>query len=91
MQKQSDWYAPDFNPDKKASGDPAFQSKFVVGEDLGLFYFPVIDPEVGNPVLYAGDAFMVTQDRPEVKAVAQFLATPSAIEPWVKAGAARSP
>ncbi|MET0771699.1 MAG: ABC transporter substrate-binding protein, partial [Candidatus Limnocylindrales bacterium] len=86
MQKQSDWYSPDFNPDKKASSDPNFQSAYVVGEDLGLFYFPVIDPEIGNPVLYAGDAFMVTNDTPEVKAVAQFLATPASIETWVKKG-----
>ena len=77
MHKQSDWYGPDFIPDKKASGDPAFVSKYVVGEDIGLFYFPVIDEAIGNPVLFAGDAFMVTQDRPEVRAVAQFLATPS--------------
>ncbi|HZW00483.1 MAG TPA: ABC transporter substrate-binding protein [Candidatus Deferrimicrobium sp.] len=90
MHKQSDWYAPDFNPDKKASGDPAFVSKYVVGEDIGLFYFPVIDEAIGNPVLFAGDALMVTQDRPEVRAVAQFLATPSAIEAWVKAGSAIS-
>jgi alpha-glucoside transport system substrate-binding protein len=90
MHKQSDWYAPDFNPDKKASGDPAFQSQFVVGEDLGLFYFPVIDEAIGNPVLFAGDAFLVTADRPEVRAVAQFLATPQAIEAWVKAGSAIS-
>jgi alpha-glucoside transport system substrate-binding protein len=87
MHKQSDWYGPDFFPDKKATGE----TKYVVGEDVGLFYFPVIDEEIGNPVLFAGDAFMVTQDRPEVRAVAQFLATPSSIESWVKAGGAISP
>jgi alpha-glucoside transport system substrate-binding protein len=86
MHKQSDWYAPDFNPDMKATGE----TKFIVGEDIGLFYFPVIDEAVGNPVLYAGDAFMVTQDRPEVRAVAQFFATPQSIEAWVKAGSAIS-
>jgi alpha-glucoside transport system substrate-binding protein len=86
MHKQSDWYGPDFFPDMKATGE----TKYVVGEDVGLFYFPVIDEAIGNPVLFAGDAFMVTQDRPEVRAVAQFLATPSAIEAWVKAGSAIS-
>lgn len=86
MHKQSDWYAPDFNPDMKATGE----TQFIVGEDIGLFYFPVIDEAVGNPVLYAGDAFLLTADRPEVRAVAQFLATPQSIEAWVKAGSAIS-
>ena len=87
MHKQSDWYGPDFFPDMKATGE----SQFVVGEDVGLFYFPVMDEAIGAPVLFAGDAFMVTQDRPEVRAVAQFLATPQSIESWVKAGGAISP
>jgi len=86
MQKQSDWYGPGSFPDQKATGE----SKFVVGEDVGLFYFPEIDPAIGKPVLFAGDAFMATQDRPEVRAVAQFLATPSSIETWVKSGGAIS-
>jgi alpha-glucoside transport system substrate-binding protein len=87
MHKQSDWYGPDFFPDMKATGE----TSYVIGEDIGLFYFPVIDEAIGNPVLFAGDAFMVTQDRPEVRAVAQFLATPQAIEGWIKAGSAISP
>jgi alpha-glucoside transport system substrate-binding protein len=75
-----------FFPDAKATGS----SQFVVGEDVGLFYFPMIDESIGAPVLFAGDAFMVTQDRPEVRAVAQFLATPESIEAWVKSGSAIS-
>jgi alpha-glucoside transport system substrate-binding protein len=86
MHKQSDWYGPDFFPDAKATGS----SESVIGEDVGLFYFPVMDEEIGAPVLFGGDGFMVTQDRPEVRAVAQFLATPQAIEAWVKAGSAIS-
>ena len=87
MHKQSDWYFPDFAPDQKATGE----TQYVLGEDIGLFYFPVIDPEIGAPVLFGGDAFMVTADRPEVRAVAQFLATPESIEAWIKAGSAISP
>jgi alpha-glucoside transport system substrate-binding protein len=87
MQKQATWYGPDFFPDAKA-GDGT--SKFVIGEDVGLFYLPPIDPAMGTPALGAGDALMVTADRPEVRAVAQFLATPEGIEAWVKAGSALS-
>jgi alpha-glucoside transport system substrate-binding protein len=87
MHKQSDWLFPDFTPDMKATGE----TQYVLGEDIGLFYFPVIDEEIGAPVLFGGDAFMVTSDRPEVRAVAQFLATPESIEAWIKAGSAISP
>ena len=45
---------------------------------------------MGTPALGAGDALMVTADRPEVRAVAQFLSTPEGIEAWVKAGSALS-
>ncbi|CAN5857329.1 ABC transporter substrate-binding protein [soil metagenome] len=86
MQKQATWYGPDFFPDQKATGS----SQFVVGEDVGLFYFPPIDPALGNPALGAGDAFMVTADRPEVRAVLQFLATPEGIQAWIDAGSAIS-
>jgi alpha-glucoside transport system substrate-binding protein len=87
MQKQATWYGPDFFPDAKA-GDGT--SKYVIGEDVGLFYLPPIDPTMGTPALGAGDALMVTADRPEVRAVAQYLATPAGIETWVKAGSALS-
>ena len=39
---------PDFFPDKRASTDPAYQSKYMLGEDIGMFYFPPIDPAQGN-------------------------------------------
>lgn len=86
MQKQATWYGPDFFPDMKATGS----SQFVVGEDVGLFYFPPIDPAYGNPALGAGDAFIVTADRPEVRAVIQFLAVPEGIQTWIDAGSAIS-
>jgi len=87
MQKQATWYGPDEFPDQKATGQP---SKYVVGEDVGLFYFPAIDPAQGTPALGAGDALMVTQDRPEVRALAQYLATPEGIKAWIDAGSAIS-
>lgn len=87
MQKQATWYGPDFFPDQRTSGQP---SQFVIGEDIGLFYFPPIDPAQGTPALGAGDALMVMADRPEVRAAAQYLSTPAGIEAWVKAGSALS-
>ncbi len=87
MQKQATWYGPDFFPDQRTSGQP---SQFIIGEDIGLFYFPPIDEAQGKPALGAGDALMVMADRPEVRALAQYLSTPAGIEAWVKAGSALS-
>ena len=87
MQKQATWYGPDFFPDQKATGEP---SQYIVGEDVGLFYFPTIDPDYGTPALGSGDAFMVTQDRPEVRALIQWLSTPDGIKAWIDAGSAIS-
>ena len=60
--------------------------KYVIGEDVGLFYFPPIDAAMGTPALGAGDALMVTQDRPEVRALAQYLSMPEGIEAWIRPG-----
>jgi len=87
MQKQATWYGPDFFPDQKATGEP---SQYIVGEDVGLFYFPTIDPDYGTPALGSGDAFMVTQDRPEVRALIQWLSTPDGIKAWIDEGSAIS-
>ena len=39
MQKIPVWYGPDFFPDKRANGG---DSKYVIGEDIGIFPFPTI-------------------------------------------------
>jgi alpha-glucoside transport system substrate-binding protein len=82
MQNQALWYGPDFFPDQRTSGQP---SKFIEGEDIGLFVLPPMDP-ANVPAEVAGDGLMVLQDRPEVRAFAQYLATPQGIEAWVKSG-----
>jgi alpha-glucoside transport system substrate-binding protein len=87
MQKQATWYGPDFFPDAKA-GDGT--SQYVIGEDVGLFYFPPIDPAYGTPSLGSADAFIVSADRPEVRALLQYLATPDGIKAWIDAGSAIS-
>ena len=42
MQKIPTWYGPDFFPD--AARKRPTPSKYVIGEDIGIFYFPTIDP-----------------------------------------------
>jgi len=86
MQKIPTWYGPDFFPDQRSSGSP---SKYVLGTDVGIFPFPTIDPTQKNAEGSA-DTLMVLVDRPEVRAVAEFLATPEGIENWIRAGSAIS-
>ena len=92
MHRQSTWIGPDFFPDKRANADPSYQSMYVLGEDIGMAYFPPIDSAQGSPVLVAGDTLMVptpaggAEVRPEVKAVAQFLATPYGPKAWIDIG-----
>ncbi len=86
MQKIPTWYGPDFFPDQRASGKP---SKYIIGEDIGIFPFPTIDPNQKNAEGSA-DTLMVLTDRPEVRAVAEFLATPQGIQNWIRAGSAIS-
>ena len=86
MQKIPTWYGPDFFPDQRASGQP---SKYVLGTDVGIFAFPTIDPAQKN-VEGSADTLMVLVDRPEVRAVAEFLATPQGIQNWIRAGSAIS-
>ncbi len=87
MQKVPTWYGPDFFPDQRANGTP---SKYVVGTDVGIFPFPTIDPSQNN-VEGSADTMMVLNDRPEVRAVAEFLSTPEGLENWIRAGSAISP
>ena len=88
MQKIATWYGPDFFPDQRASGNP---SKYTIGADgdIGLFPFPSIDPSQNN-VEGSADTMMMLVDRPEVRAVAEFLATPQGIQKWIQAGSAIS-
>jgi alpha-glucoside transport system substrate-binding protein len=87
MQKVPTWYGPDFFPDQRVSGQP---SKYVVGQDVGLFAFPTIDP-TQTYVEGSADTMMVLVDRPEVRAAAEFLSTPQGLQNWILAGSAISP
>ncbi|MFO7741625.1 MAG: ABC transporter substrate-binding protein [Anaerolineae bacterium] len=74
MHKQAGWISAFFPEGKDA------------GEDAMFFYLPPIDEELGKPVLGAGDLFAMFNDRPEVRAMMEYLSTPAAAEVWVKTG-----
>jgi alpha-glucoside transport system substrate-binding protein len=93
MQKQATWYGPDFFPDVKAG---AKTSQYVLGQDIGIFEFPTIDPTLGQVVEGGGDTLLIPAPaggaavRPEVLAVAEFLSSPEGTENWIRAGSAIS-
>ena len=63
------------------------------GEASSFFYLPGIDESIGNPVLGAGDMFVMFTDgdRPEVRALLEFLATPEGAKGWIDRGGFISP
>lgn len=62
-----------------------------IPQHVNAFYLPPIDGEQGSPVLGAGDIISITNDRPEVVAFLNFLASAEAAEFWAKEGGFISP
>ena len=89
MQKIPTWYGPDFFPDRRVNGG---NSKYKIGDDgdIGIFPFPTIS-DTFKGAEGSADSFMVFSDRPEVRAVAEFLATPEGLEGWIKSVGVNSP
>jgi alpha-glucoside transport system substrate-binding protein len=87
MQKIPVWYGPDFFPDKRVNGG---DSKYIIGEDIGIFPFPTISEEFKGAEGSA-DAIMVLADRPEVRAFVEFLATPEGLYNWIVGKGVLSP
>ena len=89
MQKIPVWYGPDFFPDRRTSGG---DSKYTIGDDgdIGIFPFPTIS-DTFKGAEGSADSFMVLADRPEVRALAEFLATPEGLEGWIKSVGVLSP
>jgi alpha-glucoside transport system substrate-binding protein len=88
LHKQAAWI-PAFWPADESTDPPT--PLFTPGEDSSFFYLPPIDEEFGRPVLGGGDMFVMFNDRPEVQAVLEFLATPEAAQHWIEAGGFVSP
>ena len=89
MQKIPVWYGPDFFPDRRTNGG---DSKYTIGDDgdIGIMPFPTISDEFKGAEGSA-DSFLVLNDRPEVRALAEFLATPEGLEGWIKSVGVLSP
>ena len=89
MQKIPTWYGPDFFPDRRTSGG---DSKYKIGDDgdIAIAPFPTISDQFKG-VEGSSDSFMVLVDRPEVRALAEFLATPEGLEGWIKSVGVLSP
>lgn len=79
MHKQAAWI-PEFWPEGTEAG-----------VDSSFFYFPPIEDEFGSPVLGAGDQMVMFDDRPEVRATIEYLATAEAAQGWIDAGGFVSP
>jgi alpha-glucoside transport system substrate-binding protein len=89
MQKIPVWYGPDFFPDRRVNGG---DSKYTIGDDgdIGIFPFPTISEEFKG-VEGSADSFLVFNDRPEVRALAEFLATPEGLKGWITTVGVLSP
>jgi len=85
MHKQAAWI-PGFWP-KDENDEPLYEP----GVDSSFFYFPPIESEFGSPVLGGGDQIVMFNDRPEVRAVLEFLSTADGARGWVEAGGFLSP
>jgi alpha-glucoside transport system substrate-binding protein len=77
---------------KQAAWIPGFWPEGTeAGVDSSFFYFPPIEEEFGSPVLGSGDQWMMFDDRPEVRALVEYLATAEAAQPWIERGGFVSP
>src|SRR5262249_25631474 len=83
MQKIPFWYGPDLFPDQRTN--PGTTSKYTIAADgdISIMPFPAIDPAQNN-VEVSGDTIMMLVDRPETRALLEWLAIPEGIQAWVK-------
>lgn len=88
MHKQAAWI-PGFWPADDSTDPPT--PLYEPGVDATFFYLPPIDEEYGSPVLGGGDHLVMFEDRPEVRAVMQYLATPEGSQAWIETGTFVSP
>jgi len=95
MQKQAAWIGGFWGANRDFIAEnpeaPSSEWPIVPGEDVDFFYFPTIEEDFGTPVLGAADMFVMFNDRPEVRALLEWLATPEAAQGWIEAGGFLSP
>jgi alpha-glucoside transport system substrate-binding protein len=68
-----------------------FPSDVILGEDVAIFPLPPINPEQGQPILVAGDAFAMFNDTPEARQLMEYLASKVPHEVWASLGGFISP
>ncbi len=90
MQKQAAWISGFWGANRDAIADnpelPAEEWPIQPERDVAFFYFPEIEAEFGKPVLGAADMFVMFNDRPEVRALLEWLATPESTAGWIERG-----
>jgi alpha-glucoside transport system substrate-binding protein len=95
MQKQAAWIGGFWGENRDAlAADPNLPASEWPNKpetDVDFFYFPPIEDEFGTPVLGAADMFVMFNDRPEVRALLEWLATPEAAAGWIERGGFLSP
>ena len=74
------------------SGTNGGDSKYTIGDDgdIGIMPFPTIS-DTFKGAEGSADSFMVLDDRPEVRAFAEFLATPEGLKGWIQSVGVLSP
>jgi alpha-glucoside transport system substrate-binding protein len=65
-----------------------FPTGVEAGVDYDFFYFPPVDPAQGRPFLVAGDIMVMFNDRPEVRALMEYFATPNSVSGFLEGGGA---
>lgn len=78
---------------KQGSFIQEFFPSHVTADDYDFFVLPSIDPEFGAPLLVGGDTMSLVEgrDRPEVRAVMEFLTTGESLRNGIQNGPAISP
>jgi len=71
--------------------DPATNKPYVAGTDYDFFYLPPIDPEYGKPVLGSADIMVMFNDRPEIRAVEDWLSRGESVKTWLADGSTLAP
>jgi len=71
--------------------DATTNKPLVAGTDYDFFYLPPIDPEYGKPVLGAADIMVMFNDRPEIRAVEDWLSRGESVKTWLGDGSTLAP
>jgi alpha-glucoside transport system substrate-binding protein len=71
--------------------DPVTGQDLVAGVDYDFFYLPPIDPAYGRPVLGAADIMAMFVDRPEIRAVMDWLSRGESVKTWGGEGSTLAP